>query len=153
MNIAIGCDEAGFQLKKIIMQLLKEKNYEVTDYGCYSEDPVLYPDEAYKVSTAVAAGKHERGILICGTGMGMCITANKVPGIRATVCHDVYSAIRSRRSNNAQILCLGARVIGTELAKEIVKTWLENDFVDGPSTPKVNKIMEIEARFLNSQNK
>lgn len=145
MKIAIGCDEAGYQLKQIIMKLLLEKNYEVTDYGCYNEDPVLYPEIGYEVSCAVADGKQERGILICGTGIGMCITANKVPGIRAAVCHDTYSAIRSRCSNNAQIMCLGARVIGPELAKEIVHTWLANDFSGGGSTAKVEKIMEFEA--------
>ena len=150
MKIAIGCDEAGFQLKQVIIKLLKDLGHGVEDYGCYNEDPILYPEVAHIVSSAVAEGKEERGILICGTGIGMCITANKVPGIRAAVCHDSFSTIRSRCSNDAQIMCMGARVIGVELAKQLVGIWLENNFSGGGSTDKVNKISEIEAQYNNS---
>ena len=110
-------------------------------------DPVLYPDIAYAVATAVASGKHERGILICGTGIGMAITANKIPGIRAAVCHDVYSTERSRKSNDCQIMTLGARIIADELAKMMVKTWLDSEFQGGGSTQKVERINAIDREF------
>jgi ribose 5-phosphate isomerase B len=145
--IAIGSDEAGFGLKEKINEYLTEKGVEVTDYGVYDIQPVLYPDIAVKVAQAVADGKHERGILICGTGIGMAITANKVPGIRAAVCHDVYSAERARKSNNTQIMTLGARVIGAELAKLLVDTWLKSEFQGGGSTAKVARISEYEQKF------
>ena len=128
MKIAIGCDEAGFQLKRIIMTRLAELGHTAEDYGCFDEKPVMYPDVGIAVAQAVAAGAQERGILICGTGIGMCITANKVPGIRAAVCHDSFSTVRSRCSNDAQVMCMGARVIGAELAKQLVEIWLENEF-------------------------
>ncbi|NPV52376.1 MAG: ribose 5-phosphate isomerase B [Firmicutes bacterium] len=148
MLIAIGCDDAGFKLKEIIKGYLVESGYEVEDYGCYTEDPVDYPDIGYAVAEGVASGKHDRGILICGTGIGMAITANKVAGIRAAVCHDVYSAERARKSNDAQIMTLGARVIGPELAKKLVSIWLESEFAGGNSKRKVDKIMQVEARYL-----
>lgn len=118
MKLAIGCDEAAYRLKTIIMEHLEEKHpeIEVADFGAAQGDTVLYPDVAYTVADAVASGEFQRGILLCGTGIGMCICANKVPGIRAAVCHDPYSAERSRKSNNAQIMCMGERVIGAELA-------------------------------------
>ena len=148
MNIALGCDEAGFDLKQIIAAKLKELGHDVEDYGSYDKNPVLYPDIGRKVAEATALGKHERGILICGTGIGMCITANKIPGISAAVCHDSFSAVRSRCSNNAQIMCMGARVIGTELAKQLLEIWLSNDFSGGGSTDKVQLINEIEKIYL-----
>ena len=147
MNIALGCDEAGFDLKQIISAKLKELGHSTEDYGCYDKNPVLYPDIGRKVAEAIAAGKHERGILICGTGIGMCITANKIPGVSAAVCHDSFSAVRSRCSNNAQIMCIGARVIGNELAKQLLEIWLSNDFSGGGSTDKVEMINEIEKFF------
>jgi ribose 5-phosphate isomerase B len=153
LNIAIGCDEAGFQLKHITMTLLRTLGHTVKDYGCYNENPVLYPEVGHAVAAAVAAGEHERGILICGTGIGMCITANKVPGIRAAVCHDSFSTVRSRCSNDAQVMCMGARVIGSELAKQLVGLWLENDFSGGGSTAKVEKITRIEEIYSTSSPK
>ncbi len=144
MNIALGCDEAGFDLKQIIAAKLKELGHSIEDYGCYDKNPVLYPDIGRKVAEAIADKKHERGVLICGTGIGMCITANKIPGISAAVCHDSFSAVRSRCSNNAQIMCMGARVIGNELAKQLLEIWLSNDFSGGGSTDKVEMINEIE---------
>ena len=152
VKIAIGCDEAGYIMKQEIIGLLRSKGYEVEDYGCFDEKPVLYPDVAYRVAESVAGGKQERGILICGTGIGMCITANKVPGIRAAVCHDSFSAVRSRRSNNAQIMCMGARVIGAELAKQLVELWLQNDFGGGGSAPKVHRIEEIEEIYCKGDH-
>ena len=147
MSIAIGCDEAAFELKEIIKSYLKEQGAEVEDYGVYNTDPVLYPDIAVKVATAVADEKHDRGVLICGTGIGMAISANKVPGIRAAQAHDTYSAERARKSNDAQILTMGARVVGPELAKSIVQAWLESDFQGGGSQPKVDLIMEYERKL------
>jgi ribose 5-phosphate isomerase B len=138
--VAIGSDEAGFRLKGVLVDLLRDEGLEVADYGCHSEDPVDYPDVAFELAEAVARGEHDRGILICGTGIGMSIAANKVPGVRAAQAHDSYSAERARKSNDAQILALGARVIGPELAKSIVRTWLDSEFEGGRSTRKVEKI-------------
>ena len=153
MNIAIGCDEAGFQLKQTIMKQLRDLGHTVRDYGCYDEKPVLYPEIGHLVASAVGRGEHERGILICGTGIGMCITANKVPGIRAAVCHDSFSTVRSRCSNDAQIMCMGARVIGPELAKQLVEFWLKSDFSGGGSAAKVDKIKQIEGLYSASSAK
>ncbi len=147
-KIAIGCDEAAFDLKQVIIELLQGLGYMTEDYGVYSTDPSLYPDTAVKVASAVSEGKHDRGILLCGTGIGMAIAANKVPGIRAAVCHDIYSAQRSRMSNNAQIMTMGSRVVGPELAKELTKIWMNSEFQGGGSTAKVDKIMEYEESFI-----
>lgn len=144
MKIAIGCDEAAYSLKVELINHLASKNIEVVDYGADAGDIVLYPDVAIKVAEAVADEEFERGILVCGTGIGMAITANKVPGIRAAVCHDPFSAERSRKSNDAQIMCMGERVIGVELAKYLTDIWLSCDFAGGGSTPKVNRIKEYE---------
>jgi ribose 5-phosphate isomerase B len=141
--IAIGSDEAGYELKGQIEGLLREEGYEVTDFGCHSPEPVDYPDVAYALARAVARGEHERGILICGTGIGMAMTANKVRGVRAAQVHDQYSAERSRKSNYAQIMTMGARVIGPELAKALVRTWLASE-PEPRSAPKVAKIMAGE---------
>jgi ribose 5-phosphate isomerase B len=126
--IAIGADDAAVELKAQIVQHLESKGILVKDYGVFTSDPMLYPDIALEVAQAVADGKHERGILMCGTGIGVCITANKVPGIRAAVCHDIYSAERSRMSNDCQIMTLGSRVIGPELAKSLVDVWYARNF-------------------------
>ena len=153
MKLAIGCDEAAFRLKTAIMEHLREKQVDYQDFGAYEGEAVLYPDVAVKVAEAVTAGKFERGILLCGTGIGMSITANKVPGIRAAVCHDTYSAERARKSNNAQILCMGERVIGVELAKMIVDSWLDSEFSGGGSAPKVARIMEYEEKYRKGEEK
>lgn len=148
MRIVIGCDEAAFELKTIIIDYLKKNpNIEVEDFGSFLGETVLYPDIAKRVAEAVALEKYERGILICGTGIGMAIAANKIPGIRAAVCHDPYSAQRARKSNNAQIMCMGARVIGAELAKVLVDIWLSSEFMGGNSVPKVKRIEEIEKQY------
>ncbi|MFA0116812.1 ribose 5-phosphate isomerase B [Vibrio breoganii] len=148
MSIAIGCDDAAVELKEILKQHLSAKGIEFVDYGAAPEDGILYPDVAKEVSVAVSKGRHERGIILCGTGIGVSIVANKVPGIRAALCHDTFSAERARKSNDAQIITMGARVIGSELAKSILDTWLQSEFSDGPSTPKVNRIKEIEKEFI-----
>lgn len=146
-SIAIGADDAALELKNLIKQQLLEKNIDVSDYSndAQSSRP-LYPDVAWTVANAIREGKHQRGILICGTGIGMAIVANKVPGIRAAQCHDTYSAERARKSNNAQVMTLGARVIGPELARSIVNSWLNAEFEGGGSTEKVEKISFYEQK-------
>ncbi|WP_326975210.1 ribose 5-phosphate isomerase B [Caproicibacter sp. BJN0012] len=140
MKLIVGSDEAAYDFKEKIKEYLISEGYEIVDKGTYDGRPVLYPDIAVKVAQAVADGEADRGILMCGTGIGMSISANKVPGIRAAVCHDCYSAERARKSNNTQILCMGARVIGLELAKQLADIWLTCDFSGGRSQPKVDRI-------------
>ena len=147
MKLAIGCDEAAYALKVEIMKHLDEIGVEYKDFGADKGEIVLYPDVAKTVAEAVAAGEFERGILVCGTGIGMAMTANKVPGIRAAVCHAPFSTERSRNSNDAQIMCMGERVIGVELAKYLVDIWLKCDFAGGGSAPKVERIMEVERSY------
>ena len=148
MKIAIGCDEAGCGLKHIIIDLLQKEGIEVTDEGCRDDEVVLYPNIAERVANIVADGEADRGILICGTGIGMAMAANKVKGIRAAVCHDPFSTERSRKSNDAQIMCMGARVIGPELAKMLVKLWLTCDFAGGGSASKVEAIKQMEEKYF-----
>lgn len=145
MRIAIGCDEAAYDLKELLKRFLAEQKIEVVDFGTFDRKPVAYPQVAFEVAEAVAAGKFERAILCCGTGIGMAICANKVPGVRAAVGHDVYSAERARRSNDAQILTLGARVIGPELAKTVVAAWLRSEF-EARSAEKVALIEAYDHR-------
>jgi len=146
MRLAIGCDEAACELKETLKQHLMDAGHEVTDFGTHGGKPVLYPDIAFAVAESVAHGDYPRAVLLCGTGIGMAISANKVPGIRAAQCHDTYSAERASRSNDAQIITLGARVVGPELAKVIVDTWLKANFDGGRSKPKVDRINEYDAR-------
>jgi ribose 5-phosphate isomerase B len=146
MKIAIGSDEAGYQLKELVRKYLVDLNHEVEDFGTFDDRPVLYPDIAFAVAEQVAAGRFQRAILMCGTGIGMSICANKVPGVRAAQAHDTYSAERARKSNDAQVLAMGARVVGPELAKSIVKAWLESEFEPARSGPKVERINAYEAR-------
>lgn len=139
--IAIGADDAAIELKNVIVAFLQQRDIPITDYAAGSDKaPIGYPDIAFQVAQAIKEGKHQRGILLCGTGIGMSIVANKVPGIRAAQCHDTYSAQRARKSNDAQIITLGARVIGPELAKSIVEAWLSSEFEGGGSAPKVARI-------------
>lgn len=147
--IAIGCDDAAIELKECLKSHLASKGIEFVDYGVDQQSAELYPDIAKAVSVAVSKGKHQRGIILCGTGIGVSIVANKVPGIRAALCHDTFSAERARKSNDAQIITMGSRVIGHELAKSILDTWLDSEFSDGPSTKKVNRIKEIEKEFIS----
>jgi ribose 5-phosphate isomerase B len=143
-TIAIGSDDAGYALKEELEQYLASEGYGVTDYGTHTPDPVDYPDVALAVARAVRRGDHDRAVLICGTGIGMAITANKVPGVFATVAHDVYSARKARTSNDAQVLALGARVIAPELAKALLRTWLDAEFAGGESARKIDKIRVAE---------
>lgn len=144
MKIALGADHGGFSLKEDIKQLLEELGYEYQDFGTHSKDSVDYPDVAIPVAEAVAAGQFDRGILICGTGIGIGIAANKVKGIRAALVHDTFSAHASREHNDANILTMGERVIGPGLARDIVKIWLTTEFEGGRHERRVNKMMDIE---------
>ncbi len=141
-SIALGCDPNASELKGIIKQQLGELGYDYEDYG--SAD-IIYANVAIKVAEDVVAGKHYRGILICGTGIGVCIAANKVEGARAALCSDAYSTERSIKSNNANIMALGSLVTGPELAKYLVKIWLETEFDEtSPSAPKVQRIIDYD---------
>lgn len=148
MKIAIGADHNGYDLKEGIKKFIEEKTeHEIVDYGCHSCEAVDYPDVAFEVSQAVSEGKLDRGILICGTGLGVAIAANKYPGIRAATCHDTYSAERAQLSNNAQILTMGAQIIGIEVAKKVVEAYLNVEWAEG-SKRKVDKIIEKEKEFV-----
>ena len=144
MNIAIGCDEAAYDLKEILKRHLEAAGALIDDYGVQAGQTALYPDVAVTVARKVAVGEYSRAILLCGTGIGVCISANKVPGVRAAQAHDTYSASRARKSNDAQILCLGARVVGPELAKSIVDAWMDSEFEGGRSSEKVERIQALE---------
>jgi ribose 5-phosphate isomerase B len=139
-KIAIGCDPNAAELKEILKKHLEDLGYEWEDYG--SDDPI-YANVAFTVAEAVAGGTHDRGILICGTGIGVCLAANKVPGAYAALCSDAYSTERSRKSNNANIMTLGSQVVGPELAKQLVTIWMNSEYTPGGrSEPKVQRIYE-----------
>jgi ribose 5-phosphate isomerase B len=144
MVIAIGSDNLGFDLKRTIIDEFTKRGYEFKDLGCYSKDAVDYPDIAAKVANSIAEGNQRRGILICGTGIGMAITANKIKGVFAAVCHDIYSTERSILSNNIQIMCLGALVVGPSTAISLAERWLELEFKESPSSKKIAKIKMLE---------
>lgn len=145
-TIVIGCDNAAVGMKEKLIAFLESKGVKVENKGCdTADDPTNYPTIAKRVCEAIIeSGYDKRGILVCGTGIGMAMTANKFKGIRAAVCHDNYSAERSVLSNNGNVLCMGERVVGIELAKKIVGEWITLEFTDGPSTAKVQEIIDIE---------
>jgi ribose 5-phosphate isomerase B len=149
MIIAVGADHGGFQLKNKIVEFLKGVGHEVHDLGTHGEDPVDYPDFALAVAQEILLKKAERGILVCGSGVGASVAANKFPGIRASVCHDTFSAHQGVEDDNINMLCLGARVIGSELAKEVVEVWL-NAVFSGAERHKrrLSKVEKIEKEFL-----
>lgn len=148
MKIAIGCDEAACDLKDAIKRTLAEQGHEMQDFGTHANQPVLYPDIAVALAESVARGEAERGLLFCGTGIGMAISANKVPGIRAAQAHDTYSAERAALSNNAQIISIGARVVGPELAKAIVASFLAAKYESTErSQPKIDALAAHEDRI------
>ncbi|MBM3133281.1 MAG: ribose 5-phosphate isomerase B [Chloroflexi bacterium] len=144
MRIAIGSDHAGFNLKEMVKGILLEMNHSYEDFGCFDTSSVDYPDIGFAVADAVAQGKFDQGILICGSGIGMCITANKVDGIRAAVCHDTFSARGAREHNDANVLCLGERVIGLGLAREIVTAYLASEFMGGRHARRLEKVRARE---------
>ena len=153
MKIALGSDNMGYDLKEEIKKYLQEQqlvHVDLQDLGVFDKTPMDYPDIAEKVALSVASGECERGILICGTGIGMAISANKVPGVRAAQAHDVYSAERARKSNDAQIITLGALVVGVEHAKMIIAAWLPSEFAGGRSAPKVDKMKALDERYRSN---
>jgi len=145
MKIAIGSDHGGFEYKEIITNYLQIKGYNVKDFGTYNKESCNYPEIAKLVSESVINDGYERGILICGTGIGMSIAANKVKGIRAALCSDTFSAHATREHNDSNILCLGQRVIGENLALEIVDRWLEAKFEGGRHQVRIDMIKEMES--------
>lgn len=147
MKIAIGCDEAAYLMKDAIKAELQAQGHEVVDFGTHDGRPVLYPDIGVAVAEAISRGEAQRGLLFCGTGIGMAISANKVPGIRAAQAHDTYSAERASRSNDAHIVAIGARVVGIELAKSIVDSFLKSRFDGGRSQPKIDALSGHERRL------
>ena len=144
--IALGCDHGGYELKQEIKKYLDEKGIEYKDYGCDSLDSVDYPIYAKKVAHAILDGECEKGILICGTGLGISLAANKVKGIRACVCSEPFTAKMSRAHNDCNVLAFGARVVGGELAKMIVDTWINTEFEGGRHQRRVDLLMEIEEK-------
>jgi ribose 5-phosphate isomerase B len=142
-SIVIGSDHAAYALKEKVKAYLAKRSVDVEDAGCFSEDSVDYPDFGIKVASMVSAGRFEKGILMCGTGLGMSMVANKFPHVRAALCDGLFSAMMSRRHNNANILVMGARVIGESLAMEIVKTWLETPFDGGRHQRRLDKFDRI----------
>jgi ribose 5-phosphate isomerase B len=146
--IALGADHGGLALKEDLKKYLGELGYEVLDCGTHTKDAVDYPDLAYAVASAVASGRAGRGIMVDGAGIGSCMAANKVPGIRAAMCYDHATAVNSREHNDANVLTLGGSLIGASLARQIVKAWLETDFGGGRHARRVDKIMAIERRFV-----
>lgn len=142
--LAIGCDHGGFELKNHIIMHLKERKIDFKDFGTYDENSCDYPDIAEKVCTSITSGESENGILVCGTGIGMSIAANKIPGIRAALCGDVYSAKMTKQHNNSNVICLGGRVIGRELAFMIVDAWLDAEFLGGRHQNRIDKIHALE---------
>ena len=143
-SVIIGADHYGLPLKNTLKEHLLEKGYDVVDIGVDNEKPVLYPNVAIALSERIASGEFNRGILVCGTGIGMAITANKVPGVYAAVIHDPYSAERARASNNAQIATFGSVVIGSNAAKKNLDIWLSSEFQGGRSQPKVDIIQALD---------
>lgn len=144
MKIAIGCDEIAIDMKNSLIEVLKEKNIEYKDFGVNTAEPVDYPDIAAAVTGEVQSGNFDRGILVCGTGLGMAICANKFKGIRAACCHDVYSTQRSILSNDCQIITFGSLVIGINTAVELLKIWLDIERTGG-TVKKVKKIEDLES--------
>ena len=142
--IAIGCDHAAFELKQVIIAYLREQGLEPLDFGCYDTQSVHYPDVGARVAKAVSLGEFPRGILLCGTGIGMSITANKFPQIRAALCHNEFTAQASREHNDANILVMGARVLAEEEALKITALWLSTPFAAGRHAERVAKIQELE---------
>jgi len=147
MNIVLGCDHGGLELKQEIVSLLEQAGHTVNDVGCFSPESVDYPVFADKVCAAIKEGTSTRGILICGTGIGMSIAANRHRHIRAALCHEAVTARLSREHNDANVLTLGAGLIGNNLAKQILTTWLVTDFGGGRHAKRVDKIMAIEKKY------
>lgn len=146
MKVAIGSDHGGLDLKEAVISVLKELGHEAVDMGTYERNSCDYPDFAEKVGTAVASGECQQGVLICGTGIGMSIAANKVQGVRAALCNEIFSARMARAHNDANVLCLGARVVGPGVAQEIVRAYFTGAFEGGRHANRVEKIGRLDQR-------
>ena len=142
--IAIGCDHGAFNLKNAVKKYLEERGQKVKDFGIYEEGRVDYPDIAEVVCKSIVSGECEKGILLCGTGIGISIAANKIKGIRAAVCNEVYCAKMAKCHNNANVITLGGRVVGEDVALEIVSAWLDSEFMGGRHQERINKITNLE---------
>ena len=152
MKVVIDCDDAATGLKKVVIRHLEKLGVEVTDLDYLGKKAdAFYPEIGYNLALKIQDGSFERGLLICGTGLGMAMIANKVEGVYAGVCHDVFSAERLRKSNDAQVLTMGARVIGPELAKTIVSAWLASEFQGGGSQPKVDQMRALEKKSFHPE--
>jgi ribose 5-phosphate isomerase B len=147
--VALGADHGGYAMKEDLEAYVSELGYATVDCGTHSTSSVDYPDQAYAVAQMVSSGRAWRGIIVDGAGIGSCMAANKVPGVRAAMCYDHATAFNSREHNDANVLTLGGVLVGSNLARQIVKVWLETDFGGGRHARRVDKIMEIEGRFLN----
>jgi ribose 5-phosphate isomerase B len=153
MKIALGSDHAGFELKEDLRAYLTDLNIDALDLGAYNQEAVDYPEVASRVAEKVVRGEVEKGILICGTGIGMSIVANRFPGVRAALCQDSFTARVSREHNNANILVLGGRLIGKGLAREILKIWLETEFQGGRHQTRLDKIAGLEEKIGRQRKK
>jgi ribose 5-phosphate isomerase B len=153
VRIALGCDHRGITLKQAVMSLLGDLGYDYEDFGCYDTAPVDYPDIARKVASGVADGNFEHGILVCSTGIGMSIAANKVCGVRAALCRDTLSARRAREHNDANVLCLGEDVMSRDLALEVARAYLDSRFEGGRHQRRLEKIRTIEEADYGSAGK
>lgn len=150
MKIAVGGDHAGFPLKATVVNALKAMGHEVTDYGTHDENPIDFPDITRTVCDAVLSGKSERAILVCGTGVGACIAANKIPGIRASVCHDVYSAHQSVEHDDVNVMCVGAQIVGPWLVVDLIESYLKAEFsTDEEFRRRVRKLHAMEREFAS----
>jgi ribose 5-phosphate isomerase B len=152
MRIGIGSDHVGVDLKEMIKRILDSRADQVTDFGTSGTASVDYPDFGRPVAEAVSRGDYDRGILICGTGLGMAITANKIAGVRAVTCGDTFGARNSRLHNDSNVLCLGARITGPGLAEDIVKIWLDTEFEGGRHVPRLEKVAAIEREWCSRQS-
>ena len=146
MKVALGCDHAGFVLKDVVTECLTQAGHELLDEGTFSAESCDWPDFAARVARRVTSGEAERGIAICGTGIGMSMAANKLPGVRAAVCNDLFTARYSRLHNDANVLTMGARVIGPGLAEDIVSVWMQTPFEGGRHSRRLDKLSEVERR-------
>ncbi|UTR07732.1 ribose 5-phosphate isomerase B [Alkalihalobacillus sp. LMS6] len=153
MKIAIGSDHNAFELKEELKQFMINNGFNVEDYGCYSCEAVDYPDVSFRVADDIKSGKVDRGVLVCGTGIGVAIAAGKVPGIRAALCHDTYSAERAQLSNNAQIITMGAKIIGPEVAKKVLEAYLNVQFEGGASARKIQQITDQEDIYIQQESR
>ena len=152
MRIAVGCDHAGFALKEPAVDELRRLGHEVLDLGTNSEEPVDYPDFAQAVGEAVMRGEADRGLLLCGSGVGASVAANKIPGVRAAVCHDTFSARQGVEDDDMNVLCLGARVIGPQLALDVIRAWEAAAFSNAERhRRRLDKVKALEARYQRNE--